>query len=137
VLPAPPPPQPYDAATVTLKGCPIPPVKVKLREAGSYSRLPDAALHGEGAEYADDRELCFAIRALKLWADGAPLGEPLLLPGDGERIATYWREPGGRPPFAEGPVAFTLGAEIPGRPRPLWVQVDRYSMGVRFGAGHR
>jgi len=112
--------------TQALPGCAISSIQVRLRTfplvGNNYDKLSSA-------------EVCFAIRALKVWADAAFPGEPLLEPGDGARIVEYWLEPySGFEPRTD---RFTIGAEIPGRPRTLWVQVDRSYLTVRFGLSHR
>lgn len=113
--------------TQALPGCAISSVQVRYR-------VP--LIGGDDPNGLSSAEVCFAIRALKAWADAAFPGEPLLEPGDGERIAEYWLEP--YPPFERLPSdLFTIGAEVPGRPRTLWVQVHRSYLTVRFGLTHR
>jgi len=130
VLPDPPPRVSYlETTTVALEGCVVPSVEVPW--AGALQQTAD--------DYVSDAHLCFAIRALKAWADVPPVDEPSLKRGDGERIAAYWREP--RPPPHPGELPyrrtdFIVHAEIPGRPRTVWVAVDTSLRNASFGSRH-
>jgi hypothetical protein len=113
---------------VALEGCVIPSVEVPWGLT---------LVEGPG-DYVSSRQVCFAIRALKAWADAPPLDEPFLKRGDGERIGAYWREV--RPPLGPGEPAqtdrFIIHAEIPGRPRTVWVAVDKSLSSASFGSRH-
>lgn len=98
------------------------------------------AFHGKGNQYVSSAQLCFAVQALRAWADAAPLGAPFQAKGDGERIVTYWRGPPPPPPYPDAAPLndyFTICADVPSRPKTLWVEVDRSMRAVRFGLMHR
>jgi hypothetical protein len=139
-MPVPAEPLPFDVESVQLTGCAVPSIKVKLIGHFPIGLRPADALHGTGAQYVDADELCFAVQALRAWADAAPSGEPSLERGDGQRIVWYWRGPPPPPAHPDEPQRedyFMLEAEVPGRPRTVWVQVHRSMRSATFGLNHR
>ena len=119
---------PYEVQAVRREGCPVAVVQVPVSGPLSAGGDPARALRGQREQDVTTAQLCFAVQALRAWADAAPLEEPYFQPGDGQRIVSYWREPGPPPDDPEevsSGGSFTLGAEVPGRPRTLWIKVDK------------
>lgn len=135
-LPTPPPARDHDTTTVALDGCATP--SVEARRDSPWPEGPDP-LHSSGPAFVMTAELCFAIRALQTWADAALIGEPYLRPGDGGRIKSFTRiqtpiPPPLKPGEVSNPAGFlSLSADIPGRPYPVVMELDRSVWRVSFG----